>query len=176
MPGIVQRVLAKRAAQARQAALDAELQRALAAAKGEPGMRWRGQWRKDEQYAVDDVVGHKGSAYIALEDSQGAAPPHTAWDLVVQRGRDGKAGKDGKAGGVVVVGGGGEGGGGLDPTALELITDPNVSDNLILERDGQVWRVSIAALVSLFGTPLPAGTVTVDGEPVTVGAEYVTVT
>jgi len=91
--------------------------------EGEPGadgqgLNWRGAWRPGTTYhgpednpekpSHYDAVSHNGSSWLALTTT--TERPRTgssAWDLLAEKGKDGKAGQDGQR--VVVVGGGGGG-------------------------------------------------------------------
>jgi hypothetical protein len=60
---------------------------------GDPGIRWRGQWRRSDHYEPDDAVQHKGSSYIAIAPSKGHEPPTAgAWDLLAAKGDKGDPG------------------------------------------------------------------------------------
>lgn len=60
--------------------------------KGDPGLVWRGAWRRGTDYAPDDAVEHKGSSYVAIAASTGSEPPAGSWDLLAKRGDDGMPG------------------------------------------------------------------------------------
>lgn len=102
-------------------------------------------------------------------------PDGTWGEWVDLRGKPGKAGKDSEPGVIRVSGGGGR----FNPADLSPFEDDLLlSDYLVLERGGQAFRISLGQLQILFGSSsgLPANTVTVNGEPMTVGGDYVTVT
>ena len=70
-------------------------------ADGEPGLNWRGEWSRQEDYVKNDVVYRLGSAYVCLSDSMtnsGAdmsmTPPENNpfWSLLVSKGDTGADG------------------------------------------------------------------------------------
>lgn len=178
MSGVIrQMVLQKRAARARGKAAEAERDAIIASAKGDPGLVWRGEWQKDVQYEVGDAVQRKGSSYIALAPSLDDAPPSDAWDVLALKGKDGKAGADGKAG-VIAFGGSSSTGSDFDINTLPS-GDPEVTPQAILVKQNDVWvQLSWTDFLSMIGStnPIPDNVVTVNGVPVTAGGEYVTVT
>ncbi len=170
---IRQLVLRKRAAVAQAEADQLRHDQAVAAAKGEPGLSWRGEWAKDVEYAIGDAVSSKGSSYVAIAASQGERPPGRSWDLLAAKGKDGKAGTDGKTG-VVSIGGGK---GGADLSSLPVAT--HGTPQAIAVKIAGAWvQMSWSAFFALLptGGGLPAGTVTVNGSAVTIDGEYVTIT
>ncbi len=170
---IHQLVLRKRAVAAQIKADALARDEVIAQAKGEPGVIWRGQWDKNTEYVAGDAVGSKGSSYIALETSQGQRPPGKSWDLLAEKGKDGKAGADGKNGVISI----GSGKGGADLSSLPVVHTG--TPQAVAVRIGGVWvQMQWAAFLALLptGGGLPAGTTTVNGAAVTVEGEYVTVT
>lgn len=63
----------------------------LVGKQGDPGLVWRGQWQRTVTYQANDVVGHRGSSWVALREVIGVEPSlsSTAWDLVAKAGTDG---------------------------------------------------------------------------------------
>ena len=62
------------------------------------GFNWRGSWsRRVSDYAVNDVVGHDGSAYLCVEAGTRHEPPNRGWQLLAQRGQRGPRGERGNA-------------------------------------------------------------------------------
>jgi hypothetical protein len=62
---------------------------------GEQGLFWMGTYTGATMYQVDDAVQHNGSAYRANVLTQGNAPPHADWDLIVSKGDTGNTGPQG---------------------------------------------------------------------------------
>lgn len=61
---------------------------------GAPGSlisTWRGTWTKGTQYKRGDAVAHLGSSYLALQDTYRQPTDTTAWDILAQRGTDGRS-------------------------------------------------------------------------------------
>lgn len=56
---------------------------------------WKGEWNSSTQYRRGDVVVHQGSAYVALNDNEGSAPPSANWDLLASKGDQGNQGPQG---------------------------------------------------------------------------------
>lgn len=133
------------------------------------GIRPRGAWERTAEYRAGDAVEHEGSSYLATAPSKGQRPPGVAWFLLAKKGKDGAAGKSG-----VVVSGGA-----FSPAALPLAKfTPRPTDTLVLERDGVAYRITIARLQAVFGSGggVPANAVTINGEPLTIDGEFVTIT
>lgn len=159
------RVLERRAAVARAQAEANDRERFLAAAKGDKG----------EKGDAGPMPSHewKGTR-LRFEKPDG-----TWGEFVELRG---KAGKNGKDGGVAVIGGGsasaGSGGTAFNPASLPVLPSGVLStDFLILERGGVAYRVSIEALQAILGGGgIPANAARVNGDPVTVNGQVVTVT
>lgn len=122
-------VTAKRTEQALRTRMEEEREEIIKDAKGDPGpkgdkgdvgkdgtgINWRGAWRPGTTYysAEDnpkkphhyDAVRHNGSSWLALTTT--TERPRTGspvWDLLAEKGADGK---DGKPAAVIVRGGGG---------------------------------------------------------------------
>lgn len=171
---ILQMVLRKRAAKAQAAAALTEREQIIADAKGEPGLRWRGKWVKGDDYLPGDAVEHAGSSYIATQPSAGQTPKLNSgfWDVLALKGKDGKAGANGRDGGVVVAGRGG----GSELSSLQQVTH-GAPQSVAVKVNGQWVQMKWSAFLSLLptGGGLPANTATVDGEAITVDGEYVTV-
>jgi hypothetical protein len=168
---IHQMVLRKRAASMQAEAATLERDAIIAGAKGDPGIVWRGAWDKATDYAAGDAVAYLGASYIAVAASIGERPKKAGgfWDVLAERGKDGKAGADGKAG-LIAIGGGG----GTDLDALPLTTG-FVPQEIALKHNGQWVRVTWSEFVSMLGAPIPANTATVNGEAITVNGEFITV-
>ena len=67
--------------------------------EGEKGLQWQGPWDIATVYAVDDVVSHEGSAWVAVDPSTGEEPGVSVdWQLVAEAGVDGAAGAVGPQG------------------------------------------------------------------------------
>jgi hypothetical protein len=79
----------ERQLEARVAALEGRLADAL---QGAPPMKYAGVHQRALGYAAGSVVTHKGSAWVAIRAvTEGETPSESdAWQLAVQRGRDGK--------------------------------------------------------------------------------------
>jgi len=57
------------------------------------GFRWRGQWQSSTAYAVNDVVGSNGSAYIAIQATTNILPSNASyWSLMASVGAQGTPG------------------------------------------------------------------------------------
>jgi len=59
---------------------------------------WKGAWLIGTAYAINDVVEHNGSGYIAIDAGTGQDPEATAstyWDLLVEKGATGEQGIQG---------------------------------------------------------------------------------
>ena len=54
--------------------------------QGERGASWQGDWVSGRSYEIDDIVGFNGSAYIAIQDTNGTESPTNTlfWDVVSQ--------------------------------------------------------------------------------------------
>lgn len=54
--------------------------------QGDRGASWRGEWVSGTSYEIDDIVGSNGSAYIAIQDTNGTElPTNTSfWDVLSQ--------------------------------------------------------------------------------------------
>lgn len=65
-----------------------------------PAMVYRDVYDDAEEYSQMDVVTHAGSMWLALKSTAGENPSKSpeAWRLIVKRGQDGRAGKDGADG------------------------------------------------------------------------------
>lgn len=65
-----------------------------------PAMVYRDVYDDAEEYGQMDVVTYAGSMWLALKGTKGEAPSKSpeAWRLIVKRGQDGRAGKDGEHG------------------------------------------------------------------------------
>jgi hypothetical protein len=62
-------------------------------------LRWRGAWTGETAYARGDLVGHEGSAWMALAGSQGEPPVEGgSWTVFAARGEPGERGEPGLAG------------------------------------------------------------------------------
>lgn len=64
--------------------------------KGEAGSSivWKGSWEVIKVYVKNDVVEHEGSTYIALAENISDQPVKSSkWDLMAQRGFDGRGSK-----------------------------------------------------------------------------------
>jgi hypothetical protein len=67
---------------------------------GPSGLTWRGTWQPTDSYAVNDVVEHQGSAFVAVAASTGLAPPSSDWHLLALSGAVGSMGPQGPKGDV----------------------------------------------------------------------------
>ena len=68
------------------------------------GFNWRGAWSSTAQYAINDVVSHSGSSWVAERANRNATPSGSSndWDLFSQKGDKGDKGDrgdDGRDGG-----------------------------------------------------------------------------
>ena len=61
--------------------------------KGDPGLVWRGEYKENGKYYINDVVEYKGSCYIAIENNGGNEPIvdpeelyQTSWQLLASSG------------------------------------------------------------------------------------------
>lgn len=69
---------------------------------GPKGANWKGPWSAQTAYAIDDVVSHGGSSYIALQSSTGQMPPSVSsaptgniyWGVMSAKGADGQGAGD----------------------------------------------------------------------------------
>lgn len=137
-----------------QARADAERERdeILAAAKGEDGDLGpmpRHQWKGTRLRFEDGERGSWGK-YVDLQGRPG--PP----------GPRGAPGKDGA-------------GSGADLATLDMLaSDVAETDTMIIERAGELFRVSVSDLQSVLGgSTVPADTVYAGDEPILAGSEYV---
>lgn len=169
---IRQMVMRKRAAEAQAAANAAAYADVVAKAKGEPGIRWRGRYQSGADYAVGDAVAFKGSSYIATSPSPGA-PPGPGWDILAEKGKDGKAGKDG--GRTTIYSGGG---GGSELYGLPTF-DPLLAPTYVAIKQNGTWvQILWADFLTLIGSApavLP-NQIVVNGVGVTVAGAPVFVT
>lgn len=69
---------------------------------GPKGANWKGPWSAQTTYAIDDVVSHGGSSYIALQSSTSQTPPSVSsaptgniyWGVMSAKGADGQGAGD----------------------------------------------------------------------------------
>lgn len=170
---IRQMVLRKRAAAVREAANAAAFANIVAQAKGEPGLVWRGEWKKDTDYTAGDAVSRKGSSYIASADSINVAPPAAGWDVLAQKGKDGKDGIHGAQGTIFVSGDGG----GADLSALPLGQSDPAPTAIAVKQNGQWVQLGWLDFLVLINGPDPIpDQVTARGIGITVGGVPVMVT
>ncbi len=61
------------------------------------GINWRGYWKPEEQYYVNDAVNYQGGSYIAIKDNRRDFPNrvNNGWDLLAGAGAPGANGRDG---------------------------------------------------------------------------------
>ena len=59
---------------------------AVLAAKGSPGLVWKGTWSSATAYKVGDAVLKDGSSYIAVAASTNSAPPSASWNVLAAKG------------------------------------------------------------------------------------------
>lgn len=168
---IRQMVLRKRAAEVQAAANAAAYADVVARAKGEPGIVWRGAWQADHDYLKGDAVSRKGSSYVALVDKP-AAPPSADWDILAEKGKDGKAAKEGKT---TIYS---SGGGGSDLYTMPQF-DPTINPLAVAINQDGVWReipwLDFLALIGSAPSVLP-NQIVVNGVGITVGGAPVFVT
>src|ERR1700740_3467936 len=168
---IRQMVLRKRAAAAQAAANAAAYADVVARAKGEPGIVWRGAWQAEREYKTGNAVSRKGSSYVALVDAP-KPPPSADWDVLAEKGKDGKAAKEGKT---TIYS---SGGGGSDLYTIPQY-DPTINPLAVALNQNGVWReipwLDFLALIGSAPTVLP-NQIVVHGVAITVGAAPVFVT
>lgn len=70
------------------------------AVAGITNLNWQGTWDATPEYQIDDVVSYQGSAYVAVDASEGVQPSadSDAWDLLAMRGEQGPEGPPGVSG------------------------------------------------------------------------------
>lgn len=162
---ILQMVRRKRTATADAQAFALQREQIIAGAKGKKG-------DQGDQGDPGPMPGHewKGSK-LRFERPDGK------WGKFIDlKGPKGDAGK------AAVIsrpaGGGGEFATAFDPASLPLLDGATtLNDYLVIERAGVPYRIKIAALQSIFGrAQVPANVATVNGEPLTVNGEFITVT
>lgn len=138
MSAFIKAMLLRRAeAKAQGAANAAAYSKLMAKAKGDVGMRWRGKYDPNAQYAVGDGVSQNGSSYIATAVTI-AAPPGADWDELALKGKDGKAGKDGVN--RVIYSGSGS-----DSVLTAGPADPLVAPDQVFVKQNGAWVTMLAS-------------------------------
>ena len=153
---ILQMVARRRQVEADREAFEARKDNIVAAAKGEKG----------DPGPVGPMPKHEwDGSKLRFEQSPGKFGKWT--DLKGPKGDPGN-------GGVVVARSGGSG---FSPSDLPLLdSPPELTDCLVLERNGAAYRVTLSQLIEIFGGATPANAVTVNGEVIKANGEFVTVT